>query len=141
MKNAIDRSTPYLPLIGRILMATIFIASGLGKIAAPEQTIGYIGAVGLPFPTFSYLLAVALEVGGGLQLLFGFNTRYTALLLAGFSVVTGLVFHNAIGDQNQLIHLLKNFALAGGLLQVAAFGAGVFSLDNRDAQRALAHAV
>jgi putative oxidoreductase len=74
--------------------------------------------------------AIALELGGGLALVLGYRTRIVALLLAAFSVVTALVFHHAIGDQNQMFHLLKNIAVAGGLLQVAAFGTGAYSLDS-----------
>ncbi|HEU4844290.1 MAG TPA: DoxX family protein [Burkholderiaceae bacterium] len=128
MNNA---NTTTLPLIGRLLMATIFVFSGLGKIAAPAATIGYIGAMGLPFPTLGLIGAIAIEVGGGLLLVAGLQTRATALVLAAFSLVTGLIFHHAIGDQNQLIHLLKNIAMAGGLLQIAAYGAGALSLDAR----------
>ncbi len=128
MNNA---NTTTLPLIGRLLMATIFVFSGLGKIAAPAATIGYIGSMGLPFPALGLIGAIAIEVGGGLLLIAGLQTRATALALAAFSLVTGLIFHHAIGDQNQLIHLLKNIAMAGGLLQIAAYGAGTFSLDAR----------
>ena len=131
MKNATTTSS--LPVVGRLLLAAIFLISGAGKLAAPAMTIGYIGAMGLPFPTLGYLIALLVELGGGLLLVLGFQTRLGALALAAFSVVTGLVFHHALADQNQLIHLLKNFAMAGGLLQVAAFGAGAFSLDSRKA--------
>jgi putative oxidoreductase len=129
--NKLNQQTSALPLIGRILLAAIFLISGIGKIAAPAATAGYIEAMGLPLPALGVLLAIVVEVGGGLLLVFGFQTRLVALLLAAFSIVTGLAFHNAIGDQNQMIHLLKNFAMAGGLLQVAAFGAGAFSIDGR----------
>ena len=137
MNNAINTNSP-VPAIGRLLMAAIFLLSGIGKIAAPAATIGYIAAMGLPMPSVAYIGAVVLEVGGGLLLLVGLQARLTALALAVFSVVTGLAFHHAIGDQNQMIHLLKNFALAGGLLQVFAFGAGAYSLDNRKGAAALA---
>jgi putative oxidoreductase len=126
-------NTTAIPTIGRILLAAIFVISGLGKLFAPEATIGYIASTGLPFATLGYAIAIAVELGGGLALAFGFKTRIVAAGLALFSIVTGLVFHHAIGDQNQLIHLLKNFAMAGGLLQVVAFGAGAYSLDNRKA--------
>jgi putative oxidoreductase len=118
-----------VPAIGRILMATIFIFSGVGKALAPEATIGYIESVGLPFASLGLIAAIAIELGGGVMLAIGIKTRLVAAALALFSVVTALAFHNAIGDQNQLIHLLKNIALAGGLLQVAAFGAGSYSVD------------
>ncbi len=130
MNQATHTNSP-VPAIGRLLMAAIFLLSGFGKIAAPAATIGYIASVGLPMPALAYAGAVALEVGGGLLLLAGLQTRWTALVLAAFSIITGLAFHHAIADQNQMIHLLKNFAMAGGLLQVFAFGAGAFSLDNR----------
>ncbi|PWR23542.1 DoxX family protein [Zavarzinia compransoris] len=119
----------YLPLIGRILLAAIFLLSGVSKLGAAGGTIGYIAAAGLPLPELAYVGAVALEIGGGILLIAGFKTRAVAAVLAVFSVVTAVVFHNAAGDQNQSIHLLKNLAIAGGLLQVAAFGAGRLSLD------------
>ena len=118
-----------IPTIGRILMAAIFLVSGAGKALAPEATIGYIESVGLPFATLGLALAVAVEVGGGAMLALGIKTRLVAALLAAFSVVTAFVFHNAVGDQNQLIHLMKNIAMAGGLLQVVAFGTGAYSVD------------
>lgn len=136
MNNATTTSS--LPAIGRLLLAAIFLLSGVGKIAAPDATIGYIAAMGLPLPTLGYIVAIAVEIGGGLALALGFQTRIVALALALFSVVTGLIFHHAIGDQNQMIHLLKNFAMAGGLLQVVAFGAGAYSLDNRSAANGIA---
>jgi putative oxidoreductase len=129
--NANANATTILPLVGRLLLATIFIFSGLGKLAAPAATIGYIESAGLPFATLAFAAALATELGGGLLLVFGIKTRLVAAALAGFSIVTGLAFHHAIGDQNQLIHLLKNIAMAGGLLQVVAFGAGAYSFDER----------
>lgn len=122
-------NTSVLPAVGRVLLATIFVFSAIGKLLAPAATIGYIEAMGLPLAGAGLAAAVAVELGGGVLLAIGYKTRLVALALAAFSVVTGLVFHNAVGDQNQLIHLLKNLAMAGGLLQVAAFGAGAFSLD------------
>jgi putative oxidoreductase len=119
-----------LSLLGRLLMSSIFVISGVGKIAAPAATMGYIAAMGLPFPAVALAGAIAVEVGGGLLLAFGLQTRLVALALAAFSVFTGFVFHGAIGDQNQMIHLLKNLAMAGGLLQIAAYGAGGWSLDS-----------
>jgi putative oxidoreductase len=118
-----------LSLLASLLMSTIFVLSGVGKIAAPAATMGYIAAMGLPFPVIALDGAIAIEVIGGLLLIVGFQTRLVAVALAAFSVVTGLVFHSAVADQNQMIHLLKNFAMAGGLLQIAAFGAGNWSMD------------
>lgn len=118
-------------LAGRVLLSAIFLLSGVSKLAAPAMMIGYIGSVGLPFPQLALALAVIVEIGGGLALVAGWRTRTVAALLALFSVVTALAFHNALGDQNQFIHFFKNLAMAGGLLQVVAFGAGRFSLDAR----------
>jgi putative oxidoreductase len=128
-------TTPYLSSVGRVLLALIFILSGIGKIAAPEATQGYIASVGIPFPMLAYLAAIVAEVGGGALLLLGYKARLVSLLLAAFTVVAGLLFHSNFGDQNQMIHFLKNLAIAGGLLQVAAFGAGALSLDARRANQ------
>ncbi|MEH0196440.1 DoxX family protein [Caulobacter sp. CCNWLY153] len=117
------------PALGRLLLAGLFLISGVGKIAAPAMTIGYIQSVGLPFPEVAYAGAIFAEIVGGLALVLGFQTRLVALALAGFSIATAVTFHNALGDQNQFIHFLKNVSIAGGLLQVVAFGGGRFSLD------------
>ena len=129
--NTINPNTSVIPVIGRVLLAAIFILSGIGKLAAPAATMGYIASTGLPFAPLALAIAIGVELGGGLLLVLGVKTRLVAAGLAAFSIVTGLAFHNAVGDQNQMIHLLKNFAMAGGLLQVAAFGAGAYSFDNR----------
>lgn len=110
-----------ISIIGRVLLATIFVFSGIGKIMAPAATMAYIASSGLPFAPVGFAIAVAVELGGGLALVFGFQTRIVAAILAAFSIVTALAFHNNLADQNQLINLLKNFAMAGGLLQVVAF--------------------
>ncbi|WP_225205904.1 DoxX family protein [Novosphingobium huizhouense] len=121
------RDTPTgnaLAFAGRVLIAAIFVLSGLSKVTAPAATIGYIESAGLPFAQAALALAVLVELGGGLALIAGYRVRLVALLLAGFSLVTAFAFHGAIGDQNQFIHFFKNVAMAGGLLQVAAFGGG-----------------
>lgn len=120
-----------LPLIGRIAIAAIFILSGFSKLTAPGATIGYIASAGLPVPQLALAAAILVELGGGILLILGYRTRLVAALLAIFSVVTALAFHSALDDQNQFIHFFKNLAMAGGLLQVAAFGAGRLSLDAR----------
>jgi putative oxidoreductase len=116
---------------GRVLISAIFILSGLSKLAAPAATIGYIDAVGLPFAPLAFAAAVAIEVVGGVALIAGFKTRWVAGVLALFSVVTAIAFHANLADQNQFIHFFKNIAMAGGLLQIVAFGAGALSLDER----------
>jgi len=131
MTSPINSSFGAIPLIGRVLLAAIFLVSAFGKLAAPGATQGYIASVGLPLPVLSYAAAVIIELGGGVMLLLGYRTRLAAAVLAVFSLASGILFHHALGDQNQLFHFLKNVAMAGGLLQVAAFGAGSLSIDNR----------
>lgn len=118
-------------LTGRVLLSAIFLLSGVSKISAPAGMIGYIESVGLPFPTLALAIAILVEVVGGIALILGYRTRLVAAGLAVFSVATALAFHNQLGDQNQFIHFFKNIAMAGGLLQVVAFGTGRFSLDAR----------
>jgi putative oxidoreductase len=105
--------------------------SGVGKLAAPAATLATIRAVGLPLPEVSFAAAALVEVAGGLLLIAGYRARIVALVLAAFAVATALTFHTALADSNQMFHFLKNLAVAGGLLQVAAFGAGPLSLDAR----------
>ncbi len=116
---------------GRLLIAVLFLLSGLGKVAAPAMTQGYIASAGLPVPLLGYLITIIVEVGGGLLLIIGFQTRIAALVLAAFTLAAALAFHNNFADQNQMIHFFKNMAILGGLLQVAAFGPGSMSLDAR----------
>lgn len=118
-------------LVGRLFLAAIFLLSGVGKAGDPAGTIGYIGSAGIPLATIAYGGTVALEIGAGLALVIGYRTRLAATGLALFSVIAALLFHADFGDQNQFIHFMKNVAIAGGLLQVAAFGGGWFALDRR----------
>jgi putative oxidoreductase len=119
----------YLAFIGRILIGLPFAMSGLSKLAAYGPTTAKIGAVGLPFPPLAFAVAVAVELGGGLLLILGYRVRPVALALAVFSLATAVSFHGDFADQNQMIHFLKNVMMAGGLLQIAAFGAGAISIE------------
>ena len=118
-------------VLGRVLISAIFVLSGLSKLTAISGTMGYIEAAGLPLAPVALAVAIAIEVLGGLALIVGFKTRWVAAALALFSVVTALAFHSNLGDQNQFIHFFKNIAMAGGLLQIVAFGGGALSLDAR----------
>jgi putative oxidoreductase len=124
-------SSDILALTGRVLIAAIFILSGASKLADPAGTIGYIASAGLPLPQLAFAGAAAVELLGGLALVVGYRTRLVALVLAIFSILAALSFHSALADQNQFIHFFKNIAMAGGLLQVVAFGGGRISLDAR----------
>jgi putative oxidoreductase len=122
----------YATLVGRILIAAIFLMSGINKIADPHGTQQYMQAMGMTWgTTLFYVGAIAIEVGGGLSLLLGYWTRAGALALMLFMISTTLIFHTNFGDQNQMIHFLKNLAMFGGLSYVAAYGAGPLSLDAR----------
>lgn len=131
MNSTSANSCQTLPLIGRILIAAIFLVSGFSKLTAPGATIGYIGSLGLPVPLLGYLGSMGLELVGSVLLIVGYRTRLVAVLLAVYSIITALIFHHALGDQNQMFHFLKNVAMAGGLIQVVAYGAGAFSFDSR----------
>ena len=124
-------SASALPLIGRVMIAAIFLLSGVSKVTAPAATIGYIQSAGLPLPQVGFAVAVLIELGGGIALVLGYRTRIVAAILAAFAIFTALAFHSALGDQNQFINFFKNVAMAGGLLNVVAFGAGAWSLDAR----------
>ena len=120
-----------LAFIGRLLLAAIFLSSGFEKLADPSGTIGYIAAANLPLPSVGYAVALLVEIGGSILLILGYRARLTALVLAVFTLASALGFHTDFGDQNQMIHFMKNIAITGGFLQVVAFGAGPFSLDGR----------
>src|SRR6478752_9970499 len=124
-------TTRYLPFIGRLMIGLPFAMSGLGKLGAYGATVGMITAAGLPFPTLAFAVAVAIELGGGLLLVAGYRARSVAAALALFSLAAAISFHGNFADQNQMIHFLKNVMMAGGLLQIAAFGAGAISIDSR----------
>lgn len=115
--------------VGRLLLATIFIMSGLNKIGAYEATQGYMEAMGVSGSLLP--LVIALELLGGLAIVVGYQARLTALALAGFSVLSAFLFHNDFTDQMQMMSFMKNISIAGGFLIIFAQGAGALSLDNR----------
>lgn len=118
-----------LKLIGRVLLSVIFILAGFGKIGAFAGTAGYVASVGIPMAELVTVLVIILELGGGLLLLVGFKTRIVAFLLAIFTILAALLFHNNFSDQTQMSIFLKNLAIAGGLFYVKATGAGSYSVD------------
>jgi putative oxidoreductase len=114
---------------GRFLISLIFIVSGFNKIANFAGTQAYMESAGVPGILLP--LVIAIELLGGLAVVFGWHTRLAAFLLAGFSLVSAVLFHANFGDQMQMIMFMKNLALAGGFLMIVAQGAGPYSLDNR----------
>lgn len=126
-------SASLAPLAGRSLLALIFVLSGAGKLAAYAGTQQYMESAGVPGLLLP--LVILAELGGGLALIAGLFTRFSAVALAGFSMVAAVLFHADFADQNQMIHFMKNVSIAGGLLLLAAHGAGAWSLDALIARR------
>jgi putative oxidoreductase len=125
-------------VLGRLLLALIFISSGLDKATNPAGTLGYMNSAGVPFPQLLLWLSVLVEVAGGTALIFGLKTRWAAAALLVWMIPVTAVFHNPwAGDpaqaQMQMIHLMKNLAIMGGLLLALAFGPGGWSVDRRTA--------
>jgi len=116
-------------LAGRVLMAVLFLLSGLGKIGAYSATAAYMTAFGVPAALLP--VVIATELLGSLAIMLGWKTRTAALLLAGFCLLTATIFHHNFADQQQMIHFLKDLAIAGGFLVLLANGAGPLSLDRR----------
>ena len=130
-----DTLNRYGPLVGRILIALIFVVSGFGKISGFEGIVGYIASKGLPLPEFAAMAAVVIELGGGLMVMFGWKARWAAAAMFVFTAVAALIFHNfwavpAVQSQNQMIHFMKNVSMLGGLLYVIVYGSGPFSVDS-----------
>ncbi|MDO4592190.1 MAG: DoxX family protein [Comamonadaceae bacterium] len=125
-----------LALIGRLLMAWLFIPAGFGKIAGYSGSVAYAASAGLPLPEVGVAVGLAIELLGGIMLLVGFMTRPAALLLALFTLVASFFFHaywSLPADQAMMQQLLfnKNMAIVGGLLAFAAFGPGSWSIDGK----------
>jgi len=116
-------------LAGRILLAALFLLSGLGKIGSYSATAAYMSSVGVPAALLP--LVIATEVGGAISIIVGWKTRITAFLLAGFTALTALTFHTNFADQIQMVMFLKNVSIAGAFLLLVANGAGPLSLDRR----------
>lgn len=123
-----------LALIGRILLALLFVPAGFGKIAGFSKTVGAIAGKGLPLPELAAAATIGVELGLGLLLLVGFQTRWAALAMAVFTFVITFIFHNfwdapAAQVMAQQMNFFKNLAIVGGLLSVAAWGAGAWGID------------
>jgi putative oxidoreductase len=129
VNNLFDSVQPYTDVVGRVLIATLFVLAGWGKISAYAGTQAYMQHAGVPGSLLP--LVILLELGGGLAIIVGLYTRPVALLLAGFSIIAGLLFHGGSPDPMQQSMLLKDIGLAGGFLFLVANGAGRLSIDAR----------
>ena len=132
--TAITRQYDGVALVGRLLLAALFIISGFGKIGGFEGTAGYIASKGLPMPQVLAALTILVELGGGILLAVGFKARWAALAIAVFTLLAAVLFHNfwtvdgpaRMGEFN---NFWKNISIAGGMLMVVAFGPGRLSID------------
>ncbi|MDP2122972.1 MAG: DoxX family protein [Parvibaculum sp.] len=122
-----NAANDYATLVGRIFLSALFILAGINKAMGAEGTIGFIESKGLPLPQIIYVATVALELGGGILLLIGYQARLVALAFAVFCVLAAAIFHPSLSDPS----FLKNIAIAGGMLYVFVHGAGRYSLDAR----------
>ena len=123
-----------LALVGRLLLALLFLPAGINKIGGFAGTVGYIASKGLPMPSVAAVIAIIVEVVGAVALIAGFGTRWAALALAGFTFIATFLFHNfwampAEQVMMQQLMFFKNIAVVGGLLVLAAHGAGAWSVD------------
>jgi putative oxidoreductase len=123
-------------LVGRILLAVMFITSGFGKITGFEGTVGYIASKHLPLPQLGAIIAILVELGAGILLAIGYKARWAALAMAIFTLAAGVLFHDywnaeAAARMGQQINFWKNVSITGGMLMVFAFGPGAYSVDKR----------
>ena len=125
MKNL----APYGATAGRILLALIFVTAGYNKIVGYDGTAAFMAKFGVPGMLLP--LVIITELGGGLALIAGWQTRIAALLLAGFTIIAALIFHTDFANYAQYLFFMKNLAIAGGLLALVAHGPGPLALDTR----------
>ena len=123
--------TNLFSLASRLFLAFIFVMAGWGKLNGIDGTAGYMASSGIPLANVLVYLVVLTELGGGILIAIGYQTRIVAFLMAGFTILSALVFHFNFGDQMQMINFMKNIAIAGGFLSLVANGAGAWSLDGR----------
>ncbi len=131
IENIAALTQRFAPLIGRILIASIFVMAGVDKISGYEGTAGWMESFGVPGALLP--LVIALEIVGGLAIIVGYRTRLVAFAMAGFTLVAAIIFHYSPADQMQMLMFYKNISITGGFLFLVAFGAGTYSIDNHRA--------
>ncbi len=123
--------TNLFSLASRLFLAFIFVMAGWGKLTGIDGTAGYMASAGIPLANVLVYLVILTELGGGILIAIGYHTRIVAFLMAGFTILSALIFHFNFSDQMQMINFMKNIAIAGGFLSLVANGAGAWSLDGR----------
>ena len=129
INQLIINNSNYVAPAGRVLIAFMFVMSGLNKMNNYSNTVGWMEATGVPGNLLP--LVIILEVLGGAAIMIGWQTRIAAILFSAFSVMSAAIFHADFSDQNQMIHFMKNVSIAGGFLFLIVHGAGTYSMDNR----------
>ena len=129
INQLIINNSNYVAPAGRVLIAFMFVMSGLNKINNYGNTAGWMNAMGVPGSLLP--IVIVLEVLGGAAIMIGWQTRIAAILFAAFSVMSAAIFHADFSDQNQMIHFMKNVSIAGGFLFLIVHGAGTYSMDDR----------
>ena len=129
INQLIINNSNYVAPAGRVLIAFMFVMSGLNKINNYGNSAGWMDAMGVPGSLLP--IVIVLEVLGGAAIMIGWQTRIAAILFAAFSVMSAAIFHADFSDQNQMIHFMKNVSIAGGFLFLIVHGAGTYSMDNR----------
>ncbi len=124
-----DNLRSYAAPLGRLLLASLFIWAGWGKLMNPAGTAQYFAHVNIPIPNIMVWIVIVIELLGGIAILLGFMTRWVALILAVFCLLTGFLVHLPVGDYPNMINFYKNLTMAGGFLFVFAHGAGMWSID------------
>jgi putative oxidoreductase len=127
----LEKHADQAALVGRLFYSSLYILYGYFKLTGYTGTVGYMAKQGLPAPELFAALAVIIELGGGLLMLIGYQTRLVALGLAIYVFVAAFIAHAHFGDGNQMSHFFKNMAIIGGSLAFVAFGAGAYSVDGR----------
>lgn len=118
----------FLTPLARLFMGHIFLLAGINKIGQYAGTQGYMESMGVPGSLLP--LVIALEILGGIAVIIGWQVKWSSLALAGFTIISALIFHSNLADQTQMIMFMKNWAMAGGLMLLAVHGAGYFSVEN-----------
>ena len=126
-----ERYSAYAAFVGRVLFASLFLVFGYRMLAAYPGAVRYMASLGVPAPSLFVLIAIVVEVGGGLLIAVGYQTRAAALLLGVYTLVAAFIGHFQFADPNQIQHFMKNIALVGGSLAFVACGGGAYSLDAR----------
>lgn len=124
-----DELKTYLTPLGRLLLSSVFIWAGFGKLMNPSGTAQYFAGLHIPVPNVAVWVVIVVELLGGLMLLVGLKTRWVAAALAIFCLITGFAIHLPVGDTPNMINFYKNLAMTGGFLYVISYGAGALSID------------